>query len=116
MDLNQLRERGGFAPAAPVVREVSWTHPDESGVAVTDTFTVHVVKLSAGAADRLRDEAAKDPTVPFWARLVSASLRLGDDASEVLSIEQVLALVPDLAQSLVDAVLSVNGRGTSAKN
>ena len=116
MDLNQLRERGGFAPAAPVIREVSWTHANDNGEAVTDTFTVHVVKLSAGAADRLRAEAAKDSGAPLWAHLVSASLRLGEDVSETLTTQQVLELVPELAQALVDVVLSVNGKGTAAKN
>ena len=54
MDLRQLEEKGGFVPSAPIVKEVSWTHtPLDATEEVTDTFTVHVKKLSFGAIEQL---------------------------------------------------------------
>ena len=52
MDLETLRKRGGIVPSAPVKKEVSWTHLDQKGKEVTDTFTVYVRKHSFGQIDR----------------------------------------------------------------
>lgn len=117
MDLKTLRDRGGFVPAAPVAREVTWTHADENGQRVTDTFTVHIVRHSAGAIERLRDQHAADPSRLWGCLLVSESLRLGDDASERLTYEEACALDPDLARVFADTITAVNSLGrASAKN
>ena len=117
MDLKTLRDRGAFVPAAPVTREVSWTHADENGEQVTDTFTVHVIRHSAGSIERLRSELVSDPSRLWEFLLVSASLRLGDDASERLTYDEACALDPGLARVLADAITSANSIGVaSAKN
>lgn len=116
MDLKTLRERGAFAPAAPVPHEVSWTHPDENGNEVTDTFTVHVVKHSAGSVERLRARARSDAgSVQQWtALLISESIGLGEDGSERLSVVDADRLDFALANVLVDAINAVNGTGATA--
>jgi len=114
MDLKTLRERGGFVPSAPVAHEVSWAHANENGEQVTDTFTVYVVKHSAGSIERLRAEAASDLSRLWGPLFLSASLRLGDDASERLTYDEACALDPALARALVDAIAAVNGTGEGA--
>ncbi len=117
MDLKQLRERGAFIPAAPVAYEVSWTHPDTLGSEVTDTFTVHVVKHSAGSVERLRQAVSRDQDKLWTPLLISESIRLGDDGSERLTFEDASRLDYGLATALVDAINSVNRLGTvAAKN
>ena len=117
MDLKTLRERGAFVSDAPVAHEVSWTHADGNGEQVTDTFTVYVVKHSAGSIERLRAEAGSDLSRLWGPLFVSASLRLGDDASERLTYDEACALDPALARELVDAISAVNRTGGDvAKN
>jgi|APLow6443716910_1056828.scaffolds.fasta_scaffold07533_3 hypothetical protein len=117
MDLKTLRDRGAFVPETPVAREVTWMHADENGEQVTDTFTVHVVRHSAGAIERLRSELLRDQSRLWEFLLISASLRLGDDASERLTYDEACALEPGLARILADAIVSVNNvGGPSAKN
>jgi hypothetical protein len=112
MDLQQLRERGGIVPSAPVMTEVSWTHPDQNGQDVTDTFTVHVVKHSFGTVERLVLAERRDSDTSNRALLISQSIRLGDDGSESLSYEDAFQLEPRLARALLDAIYSVNGLGS----
>ena len=117
MDLKQLRERGGFAPTAPVEHSISWTHPDENGEEVTDMFTVHVVKHSAGSVERLRAAAGKDPELLWSPLFISESIRLGDGGWERLTYDDAFRLKPALARLLIDAINAVNSMGeTSAKN
>lgn len=117
MDLKTLRERGAFVTSAPVPHEVSWTHDDGNGEPVTDTFTVHIVKHSAGSVERLRAEAAANPQHLWETLFLSESLRLGDDGSERLSYEDAFALNPDLARTLLRAISAVNRLGgDSEKN
>ena len=117
MDLQQLRERGGIVPSAPVKREVSWTHPDADGQEVTDTFTVHVVKLRFGAIERLLGPDPKDPESSQRALLISESIRLGEDGADRLSYADAFQLEPRLARALLDAINVVNGTGgVAAKN
>jgi hypothetical protein len=116
MDLKTLRERGGIIPAAPVKREVTWTHAAEDGGEVTDTFTVHIVRHSFGTIDRMFTggvEADKSQA----ARFISGSVLLGDDASEAIPYEVAYQLEPALARLLMEAINEVNGLAVaSAKN
>ena len=115
MDLNQLRERGAFVSQSPVEHEVSWTH-DQDGQAITDTFTVHVVKHSAGTVERLRMKAQAEKDLLWGPLLISETIRLGDDGSERLTYQDAQALDTSLARVLMDAINTVNGTGAAAKN
>ena len=113
MDLQQLRERGGIVPSAPVRTEVSWTHPGDDGQDVTDTFTVYVVKHSFGTVERLVLAERHDADASNRALLISQSIRLGEDGSESLSYEDAFQLEPRLARALLDAIYAVNGLGAA---
>lgn len=116
MNLKELRERGGIVPSAPVKTEVSWTHPGEDGQDVTDTFTVHVVKHSFGAVERIIGENNRHPDRSQTAAFIAASILLGDDGSEVIAYEDAYQLETGLARALMDAISRVNGTGDPEKN
>ena len=115
MDLNQLRERGGIAPSSTVKAEVSWTH-ELDGQPVTDTFTVHVVKPSFGAVERMLAASAKDPERSQAVAFIAECIRLGGDGSGRLSYDDAFNLESGLARALMDAISSVNATGGPEKN
>lgn len=114
MDLKKLRESGGFVPSTPVAREISWTHVGPNGDEVTDTFTVHVKKLSFGLIERLYAVDDKDPERSRMAGFISESVTLGDKGKERISYEDAFQLDPGLAQVLMDAIGAVNKTGAGA--
>lgn len=118
MDLQQLRDLGGFVPSTPVTREVSWTHLGPDGQDVTDTFTVRVKKLSAGVIERL---LTRPQDRSYSATMISETILLGDEGDVRLSYEEAFQLEPTLADVLLlDAVNPVNPvyrrKGASTKN
>jgi hypothetical protein len=120
MDLQWLRDNGGIVPQTPVTREVSWTHPGPDGQDVTDTFTVRVKKLSAGAIERLYAESGKRTRTSYSATMIAETIVLGEEGDERLTYEQAFDLDPTLAEVLLrDAVHHVNPvrrRSDEAKN
>jgi hypothetical protein len=119
MDLKQLQDLGGFVPQAPVAKEVSWSRLSPEGEDVTDTFTVQVRKLSAGMVEKLWAEAGKKPDQSYAARMIAATIRLGDDGMSELTYDEAFLLEPTLAEALLEqAVHSVNplNRKRAAKN
>lgn len=114
MNLQELRERGGIVPSAPVKHEVSWTHTDQDGQEVTDTFTVHVRRHSFGTIERLFAVDLKDPERSRAALFISESILLGEDGSEHISYEDAFQLDAGLAKVLMDAISTVNGTGGGA--
>ena len=121
MDLQWLRDRGGLVPLAPVTCSVSWTHPGEDGLDVTDTFTVRVKKLSAGEIERMWSDGTRKPDRSYSATLIAETILLGDEGDTRLSYEDAFRLDPRLAEALIeDAVYAVNPfnqrKGNAAKN
>lgn len=120
MDLKQLQELGGIIPSTPVERTVAWTRIADGGEEVTDTFTVRIKKLSAGEMERLWEDARANPTRSHMAALIASCLHLGDDGKERISYDQAYALDLALAESLLDAIDTVNPlkrrRGNAPKN
>jgi hypothetical protein len=106
MDLRELKAKGGFVSAEPVPREVEWKHNGD-GKEVTDKFTVHVVKQSFGAIEKLfsgTDDRSRS------AAFISECIRLGD-GTERMTYEDAYMLDPGLAAVLVGAINQVNGTG-----
>lgn len=105
MDLASLKARGGIVAVAPIPKEVEWTHPDpETGEKVTDKFTVHVLRHSYGATERLMlAEGDKSK----GALLISQCIRFSD-GNEVMSYEDAFLLDPGLAAVLMKAINAVN--------
>jgi uncharacterized protein YcnI len=119
MDLKQLQDLGGFVPQQPVTKEVTWSRLGPDGEDVTDTFTVHVRKLSSGMIERLWAEAGKKPDQSYSARMIAATVLLGDDGTTELSYDEAFRLDPTLAEALLeDAVHPVNplNRRKAVKN
>jgi hypothetical protein len=121
MDLKTLRERGGIVPSAPVKREVEWKHAVDGVGEVTDTFTVHIRKLSCGTIDRVYAAARsvtknKDAEISERALIISESVLLGDEGSERFTYEDAFNLEPSLAEALIAAANAVNGAEAAPKN
>jgi hypothetical protein len=60
MKLQELKDKGGFVPSAPIPMEVTWTRPGPDGAEVSDTFTIHVKRQSFGTIERLLLTDPKD--------------------------------------------------------
>lgn len=107
MKVSELRALGGFVPAEPVEREVTWTRTVD-GEEKSDTFTVAIVRQSFGTIERLlmaeNDERSRS------ARFLSESILLGG-GKEKLSYEDAYRLELTLANALIEAVTAVNGTG-----
>lgn len=106
--LADLKARGGFVPLAPVAKEVTWKHTDESGAEVEDTFTVYVKRQSFGAIESIwasGEERSKS------AAYISQSIRLGEKGKDAISYEDAYQLDPGLAHVLITAINEVNGTG-----
>ena len=108
MDLNQLREKGGFVSLTPVSQEVSWTRPSPEGEDVTDTFTVRIKKFSAGAIERLWADSGKAKDQSSSAYLISKAVFLGDEGEQMLGYDDAFQLDPTLAEALIETIDKVN--------
>lgn len=112
MDLRELKAKGGFVSAEPVPKEVEWTHADpETGELVTDKFTVHIVKQSFGAVEKI---ALGDDHRSRSATFIAECIRLGD-GSERMTYEDAYSLDPGLANVLFEAIKKVNRIGESTE-
>lgn len=106
MKLEQLMARGAVVSAEPVKVDVKWTHDDpETGEEVVDEFSVHVLKRSFGAVERLWS-AAEDKSRS--AMIISECVRFGEAGEERMTYEQAYQLEPGLATVLLDAYSQVN--------
>lgn len=106
MNLAEFKKRGACVDIAPVKRTITWTHPDEHGVEITDTFDVWVRRLSFGLVDRLSktDEADRSRN----AELIAACIRLGEHAEEAMPYDVAFSLHTSLAIELVRVVGEIN--------
>lgn len=106
MNLAEFRAKGACVDIAPVRKSVSWTHTDERGEPITDTFDVWVRRLSFGTIDRLSKSDEGDRSRN--AELIAASIRLGENAEEALPYDVAFSLHTSLAIELVKIVGEVN--------
>lgn len=113
MDIRELKAKGGFVSTSPVPIEVEWEHEDDAGEAVTDKFTVHVVRQSFGAVEKLfASETDRSRSAAFIAQCI----RFGDGA-EKMTYDDAYQLDPGLAAVLMRAINDVNRTGRAkAKN
>lgn len=106
MNLAEFKSKGACVDTAPVRRTVSWSHTDERGEQMTDTFDVWVRRLSFGSIDRLSKTDDSDRSRN--AELIAASIRLGENAEEALPYDVAFSLHTTLAIELVRVIGEVN--------
>lgn len=106
MNLAEFKSKGACVDLAPVRRTVSWSHTDEHGEPITDTFDVWVRRLSFGSIDRLSKTDDSDRSRN--AELIAASIRLGEHAEEALPYDVAFSLHTTLAIELVKVISDVN--------
>lgn len=109
MKLQDLKDRGGFVPQAPIPVEVTWTRKGPDGAEASDTFTIHVLRQSFGTIERLLLTDSKDPDRSQSARFIAETIRLGDKGKEVITYADAYALEPSLAGVFLKAINEVNG-------
>jgi len=115
MDLKQLRAKGAFIKAPPVPTEVTWVHNDpETNEEVTDTFTVHVRRMSIGWLDRVIGPGTQNPLRSRTAALISEGVLLGEDGAESISYADAYQLDFGLATALLNAFNRVNSKEEGA--
>lgn len=108
MDLRQLRAKGAFVKVPPVPTEVTWVHNDEeTGEEMTDTFTIHVRRMSVGWLDRVF-LAGDGRHLSRTATLISEGILFGEDGKERMTYEEAYQLNFGLATALLEAFQKVN--------
>lgn len=105
MDLTQLKAKGAFVTTDAALEPIVWTHRTPDGTELTDTFDVHVLRVSFGVLER----AGKQENSA--SALIAACVRFGEDGDEAMTYEEACALDPGLAAKLVEAVNRVNRVG-----
>ena len=112
MKLQDLKDKGGFVPSAPIPMEVTWARTGPDGE-LSDTFTIHVKRQSFGSIERLLLTDPKDQDRSQSARFIAETILLGDKGKEAISYAEAYALEPSLAGVFLKAINEVNG---SARN
>lgn len=107
MKVKDLKNKGGFVPTAPVVKEVTWVHTDDDGVEHSDTFTIHVKKHSFAAMQQLRESVSKDKDL--LSLMIHKSITLGENGEEELSYVDAYQLETSLAGVFITAINEVAG-------
>lgn len=107
MKLKELKDKGGFVPMDPVVKEVTWVHTDDDGLEQSDTFTIHVKKHSFAAMQQIREDSGKDKELVSL--LIHKSIRLGEKGDEEISYVDAYQLETSLATVLISAINEVSG-------
>ncbi|MBI6953151.1 phage tail assembly chaperone family protein, TAC [Pseudomonas sp. B21-023] len=116
MNIHQLKALGGIVDSQRVRKEVAWSRPDPlTGEMLAQTLVVHVRRHSFGVIERLFDEQGSSHSRN--AHYLAASIGLGEDGEESLSVEDAFNLEPSLGFLLLNAINEVNGTGnTPAKS
>ena len=84
------------------MKKVSWTHtPLGATEEVTDTFTVHVKKLSFGAIEQLLSPDNKQSERAKMSAFIAATILLGDDGKQPFPFAKAFQLDPGLANALM---------------
>lgn len=108
MKLSELKQKGGIVDASLVKKSVEWTHLDEAGKVVTDSFDVFVRRLGYGVMERAMRPDPNDPERSLTAALISEAILLGEQADEPISYRDAFQLQPSLAKVLAVAIREVN--------
>ena len=112
MNLEQLKAAGGLVPSALVPKDITWT--DSAGNELT--FTIHVRRLSYGeSVSALKGIKGDGIELNINAMIISACVRLGENADEKLSYHDAIDLEPSLGMAMHKACNEVNGLGDEAK-
>jgi hypothetical protein len=116
MNIHQLKALGGIVDSQKVRKEVVWNRPDSlNGEMIAQTLVVHVRRHSFGVIERLFAE--QESSHSRNAHYLAASISLGEEGEEALSVEDAFNLEPSLGFLLLNAINEVNGTGnTPAKN
>jgi hypothetical protein len=110
MNLAELKAKGGFVALAPVAKEVTWTHKNDAGEEVKDTFTVFIKRHSFGTIEQIwAGESDRSKSASY----IAQSVRLGERGKDALSYEDAFQLDPSLATVLIGAINEVNSTGKS---
>jgi hypothetical protein len=80
---------------------------------MTDTFTVHVRRMSVGWLDRVLIPGA-DPNRSRTATLIAEAISFGETGAERMTYEEAYQLNFGLATALLEAFQKVNRREESA--
>lgn len=105
MNLKELRAKGAFVSEHPVKKSVTWKTEGGEDVA----FDVYIKKLAFGDYERLFLSETDDRS--RMARVLSETVKLGDEGKDAISYKDAYQLEKSLARSLLEAVNSVNGIG-----
>ena len=103
--LNDLRQIGAFVPDELVKKEIKFKLEDDADELVVD---VHVRRLSVGTYEAIFIAAEPDK-ISRTAKLLSESIRLGENGEEILSYVDAYKLHPRIARAMTAAVNEVNG-------
>ncbi|KAF0804932.1 hypothetical protein A6D6_02696 [Alcanivorax xiamenensis] len=109
MNLNELKQAGGFASDQLVKRQITWKKSPEDTV----TFEVHIAKPSYGEMERIMGEEGRSK----GAAMIALCVRLGEHGDEPISYDQAYDMLPSLVDALTKVVIEVNGiKKDAAKN
>lgn len=112
MNIKELKARGAFVAAQPVLKNVTWQPPDGDAV----NFDIFIKRLSFGTVERvfLTEEADKSQSANYIAQAVM----LGDEKGKPVSIsyQDAYDMEPSFARVLLEAINEVIGTGQAEKN
>lgn len=99
LNLSQLRT-AGVVSRAPVKREVTWTHVNDAGESVADTFDVWVLPSTLGSELAIHKEVEKDREYILTA--LSKKVQLEDEKGKKISLpyDEWAAFDPFLAMAI----------------
>lgn len=103
--------RGGYADTAPIKKPITWT--DDAGD--EHSGEVFVVRQAFGDVEQSLFDLDAQEKRGQMACLISACIRLGEDANERFTYEQAYSLNPSAAWSMVAAINEVNSPRAHAR-
>lgn len=105
LDLNKLQELDAFVKDELLKKTITFQLSSDSDEITTEIF---VRRLSIGIHEAMWTEArGKDASMT--AKLLSQSVRLGENGEQQLSYEEAYRLHPEIALAMAKAVNEVNG-------
>lgn len=104
---SQLKAAGGIISREPIKKTLTWTHKNDAGEEVSDSFEVYIVKQSFGSLADLYKETSREQL----AVAISKALLLENDKGklELMKYDDAYQLDPSLAHVILDGIREVNG-------